>query len=203
MEQKHTDNKGKFIPGFGRVLMGFLAVLAISTTAYAEKPDKENGKGNSGKNKQEQQDRKGNQKEGRGDRDERQGRDDRDDRKFKGDKSAGKQQKDSGLNTSVDFGFRSDDTRLVREYYGSQAAKGNCPPGLAKKGNGCQPPGQAKKWQRGQPLGKDMRYYDIPNELRLRLPNPPLDHRYVQYGTDVLLIQAGTAIVVDAITNIF
>mgnify|MGYP006150105103 CR=1 FL=1 len=48
-------------------------------------------------------------------------------------------------------------------------------PGLAKKGNGCQPPGQAKQWQKGRALGSDVRYYDIPNELRIRLPVPPLD----------------------------
>ena len=33
-------------------------------------------------------------------------------------------------------------------YYGYCA--GGCPPGLAKKHNGCMPPGQAKKLYRGQ-----------------------------------------------------
>ena len=33
----------------------------------------------------------------------------------------------------------------VRDYYGSQFQSGRCPPGLAKKHNGCMPSGQAKK----------------------------------------------------------
>lgn len=168
-----------------RPLMVAIATLMIATTsAYAEKPEKGNGNGNSGKNKSEQQD-KGNKS-------------DKGNKADKGNKS----QKDGGVDTAVNFSFRSDDSRLVRDFYGKQAAQGKCPPGLAKKGNGCQPPGQAKNWQRGQPLGSDVRYYDIPNELRLRLPAPPRDHRYVQSGTDLLLIQAGTAIVVDAIVDI-
>lgn len=115
------------------------------------------------------------------------------------------QEKRSGKpnkNDQVNFSFRSDDTRLIRDYYGVQAAKGNCPPGLAKKNNGCQPPGQAKKWQRGSPLPSDVRYYDIPNDLRLRLPPPPNNYGYVQTGTDVLLIDLGTRLVVDAIVDI-
>ena len=41
------------------------------------------------------------------------------------------------------IGFGSDDRRVVRDYYGTQARAGHCPPGLAKKQNGCLPPGQA------------------------------------------------------------
>lgn len=182
--------------------LALLAAFAFSGLAYADKPDKDNGKGNSGKNKQEQVDRQDKQ-DRQGNKPDKGNKDDKADRGNKADKSAGKQQKDQGLNASISFGFGNDDIRLVRDYYGGQIAKGNCPPGLAKKGNGCQPPGQAKKWQRGQALGSDIRYYDIPNELRIRLPVPPINHRYVQYGTDLLLITVGTAIVVDAITDIF
>ncbi|HMI41744.1 MAG TPA: hypothetical protein VK485_11000 [Sphingomicrobium sp.] len=50
---------------------------------------------------------------------------------------------------------------------------GGCPPGLAKKNNGCLPPGQAKKlFARGQrvPYGYDglMRYDRLPYDLRNR-----------------------------------
>lgn len=104
--------------------------------------------------------------------------------------------------SAVVIGFGSDDRRLVSEYYGARARKGKCPPGLAKKHNGCQPPGQAKKWQKGQPLAKDIRYYELPKELRVRLPVPPPDHRYVQIAGDILLIAVGTGMVVDAIEDI-
>src|SRR5215831_16814360 len=43
------------------------------------------------------------------------------------------------------------DRNEVYSYYRTEHAAGNCPPGLAKKGNGCLPPGQAKKqWTMGQ-----------------------------------------------------
>jgi Ni/Co efflux regulator RcnB len=103
---------------------------------------------------------------------------------------------------SVTFAFSSDDHRIVSEYYGHQARSGKCPPGLAKKHNGCQPPGQAKKWQKGQPLAKDVRYYELPRELRVRLPLPPPNHRYVQIAGDILLIATGTSMVIDAIEDI-
>ena len=41
---------------------------------------------------------------------------------------------------------------IVREYYAGRFRGGRCPPGLAKKHNGCMPPGQAKKWQLGLTL---------------------------------------------------
>ena len=104
--------------------------------------------------------------------------------------------------SAVAFSFGSDDRRIISEYYGPQARKGNCPPGLAKKKNGCQPPGQAKKWQKGQPLAKDITYYELPKELRVRLPVPPPNHRYVQIAGDILMIAAGTGMVVDAIEDI-
>lgn len=103
---------------------------------------------------------------------------------------------------SAAFKFGSDDRRIVSEYYGTQVRKGKCPPGLAKKNNGCQPPGQAKKWQQGQPLAKDIKYYELPKELRVRLPAPPPNHRYVQVAGDILVIATGTSMVIDAIEDI-
>lgn len=40
---------------------------------------------------------------------------------------------------------RNGTTRLFRDRDRQRTAIAGCPPGLAKKGNGCQPPGQAKK----------------------------------------------------------
>lgn len=163
------------------------ALLIASGSAYAEKPEK--GNGNQGKNK-EQSEQRGQKENRKGGGNEKGNRVD--------------EGRDSGQGgVSVSFNFGGAETRIVRDYYGGQVAKGKCPPGLAKKGNGCQPPGQAKQWQKGRALGSDVRYYDIPNELRIRLPAPPLNHKYVQLGTDLLLIAVGTAIVVDAIDGIF
>ena len=163
------------------------ALLIASGSAYAEKPEK--GNGNQGKNKE--------QSEQRGQKENRKGGGNEKGNRVDGGRDSGQ----GGV--SVSFNFGGAETRIVRDYYGGQVAKGKCPPGLAKKGNGCQPPGQAKQWQKGRALGSDVRYYDIPNELRIRLPAPPLNHKYVQLGTDLLLIAVGTAIVVDAIDGIF
>ena len=89
----------------------------------------------------------------------------------------------------------------VREYYDDQFRSGHCPPGLAKKHNGCMPPGQAKKWQVGQPLPRDVIYYSVPQPLVVQIGPPPPGHRYVRVATDILLIAIGTGMVVDAIQD--
>jgi Ni/Co efflux regulator RcnB len=90
----------------------------------------------------------------------------------------------------------------VREYYDEQFRGGRCPPGLAKKHNGCMPPGQAKKWQIGRPLPRDVIYYSVPQPLVLQIGPPPSGHRYVRVGTDILLLAIGTGLVVDAIQDL-
>ena len=62
---------------------------------------------------------------------------------------------------------------------------GGCPPGLAKKGNGCMPPGQAKKlYNIGQrfPLnyGNRWSYNQIPYDIRTRYHLPQTSNYY--YG---------------------
>ena len=54
------------------------------------------------------------------------------------------------------------DRSTVSSYYRDEFARGNCPPGLAKKNNGCLPPGQAQKaWMVGQPLPQAVQYYPL------------------------------------------
>jgi Ni/Co efflux regulator RcnB len=98
--------------------------------------------------------------------------------------------------------FDPDAQRAIHDYYGAEFRAGKCPPGLAKKHNGCLPPGQAKKWAMGQPLPAKLRYYELPQDLYVRLPPPPENHRYVRVASDILLIAVGTSMVVDAIQDI-
>lgn len=62
---------------------------------------------------------------------------------------------------------------------------GGCPPGLAKKHNGCMPPGQAKKMYRGQRwqsgYGTYYAYNRIPYDVRRRYD---LNSRYRYYYND-------------------
>lgn len=89
----------------------------------------------------------------------------------------------------------------VREYYAEQFRGGRCPPGLAKKKNGCMPPGQAKKWRVGRPLPRDVIYYSVPQPLVLQIGPPPSGYRYVRVASDILMIAIGTGMVVDAIQD--
>jgi hypothetical protein len=63
---------------------------------------------------------------------------------------------------------------------------GGCPPGLAKKNNGCLPPGQAKKFRVGQryDLGYGTRYGfgQIPYNLRNQYDLDPRDRYYYNNG---------------------
>lgn len=90
----------------------------------------------------------------------------------------------------------------VREYFAQEHSRGFCPPGLAKKNNGCMPPGQAKKWQVGRPLPRDVIYYDLPPRLVVQIGAPPAGHRYVRVAADILLIAIGTGVVIDAIQDL-
>ncbi len=87
----------------------------------------------------------------------------------------------------------------LHDYYGEQYSRGRCPPGLAKKHNGCMPPGQAKKWNVGQPLPRDVIYYNVPASLTVQFGAPPAGHRYVRVASDILLIAIATGLVVAAL----
>jgi hypothetical protein len=85
----------------------------------------------------------------------------------------------------------------VREYY---AGRKDCPPGLAGKNNACMPPGQAKQWRIGHPVPKGPGIAPVPQEVLVLLPKVPPGHQYIAYAGDILLIAAGSRMVVDGIT---
>jgi Ni/Co efflux regulator RcnB len=97
--------------------------------------------------------------------------------------------------------FSDDHKMVVRDYYGHPAS-GRCPPGLARKQNGCLPPGHAKKWRMGQPLPREVVYYPVPPVLVTQIGPPPSRHKYVRVAGDILLIAIGTGMVVDAIEDL-
>jgi Ni/Co efflux regulator RcnB len=128
----------------------------------------------------------------------------------KGKGKGGDERHDKGKGKGHDKGrgehgehFFSDRHRVVvHDYYGEAFRSGRCPPGLAKKHNGCMPPGQAKKWRIGRPLPREVVYYPVPQDLIVRLGPPPSGYRYVRVEGDILLLAIGTAIVVDALQNL-
>jgi Ni/Co efflux regulator RcnB len=64
------------------------------------------------------------------------------------------------------------------------------------------PPGLARRWEIGRPLPRDVIFYDVPVEIVVRLSPPPAGYRYVRVASDLLLIAAGTGMVVDAIRDL-
>ena len=103
---------------------------------------------------------------------------------------------------SVTVHFNDQQRTAVRKYYSERMHSGHCPPGLAKKNNGCLPPGQAKKWAVGQALPRDVIFYDPSPEIVIRLGTPPPSHRFVRVANDILLIAVGTGMVMDAIADL-
>src|SRR5690606_21591698 len=100
-------------------------------------------------------------------------------------RSGGKAGHDRGSTVTVSIGFGGDARAVVRDYYGAHG----CPPGLAKKHNGCLPPGQAKKrWTIGRPLPRDVIFHDVPADLVVKIGLPPEGYKYVRAAADILMI---------------
>lgn len=161
-----------------------LAGLAFMPLAHAEKPDW----AGRGKPDQEQERRPSDRRYER----EREGR-----QYERTDRHAYEQRR-----AMVELRFSDGDRRFIRDYYGAQMRSGYCPPGLAKKNNGCLPPGPARKWHVGQPLPADLRRYPLPPDVLIRLPMPPAGHEFVRVASDILLIAVGTGMVVDAVEDL-
>ncbi len=107
---------------------------------------------------------------------------------------------DSGANLSIDIHIGGGDRTIIKNYI-AEDYHAHCPPGLAKKHNGCLPPGQAKKrYVVGQALPAAVVFSPVPSALLVKLKPVPAGFQYVQVDKDVLLISAATHKVVDAIT---
>jgi hypothetical protein len=90
-----------------------------------------------------------------------------------------------------------------RSYWTEAYGRGNCPPGLAKKHNGCLPPGQAKKrYVVGHRLPATVIVQPLPPVLVPRLGPAPRGYEYVMVDGDVLKLAVGTRLVVDALNAI-
>jgi Ni/Co efflux regulator RcnB len=98
--------------------------------------------------------------------------------------------------------FGENDRVVVHGYFAGLAERGRCPPGLAKKHDGCLPPGQAKRWSIGRPLPRDVIFYSLPQELVVQLTPPPAGYRYVRVASDILMIAVGTGMVTAAIEDL-
>jgi Ni/Co efflux regulator RcnB len=95
------------------------------------------------------------------------------------------------------------DRDMVRTYYRTEYGAGRCPPGLAKKNNGCMPPGQVNRtWVIGQPLPPEIVHYPMPRELWVQLTPPPYGYEYVQVNDDIVLISTATRVIAGLLGNL-
>lgn len=168
------------------LISSLLAVSLFTANAWAEKPDHAGNPNKGGKQSQQ---------------DKQYGRDDG--RQQAGDRQGGRDHGDGGnVDVRVNAYFGDNQRSVVRDYYSSSYRGGHCPPGLAKKRNGCMPPGQAKKWRVGHALPRDVVYYDLPPRVIIDLGAPPVGYKYVRVAADILLIAIGTGMVIDAIQDL-
>ena len=99
--------------------------------------------------------------------------------------------------------FNDQQRTYARQYYSQNYGQGrNCPPGLAKKHNGCMPPGQAKKWAVGQPVPRGVTVYSVAPPVLRQLPPAPYGYRYARIGGDIVLVQQQNNLIVDIIVGL-
>jgi hypothetical protein len=99
--------------------------------------------------------------------------------------------------------FIDADRDAYNRYWVDTYGRGKCPPGLAKKHNGCLPPGQAKKrYAIGQPLPPVVVVERVPTVLVPRLRTAPPGYEYVWVDGDVLLMETRSRRIADAIAAI-
>lgn len=101
-------------------------------------------------------------------------------------------------------GYFDDQHRTyVHQYYSQHYGnKHGCPPGLAKKNNGCMPPGQARNWAVGQPIPRGVTVYSVPQPVIVQLPPAPYGYRYARIGNDIVLVQQQNNLIIDIMLNV-
>jgi len=163
----------------GSILLVFMFLL--SGTAWADRPE---WAGRDGENDKKQKHKQG--RDGEKNRD--------DDGRY--------QSRQGSIEINVGGYFGEKQRSETNDYYKKRSHSGHCPPGLAKKKNGCAPPGHAKKWAMGERLPRDVTYQSIDPAIRIKLGTPPEGHKFVRVATDILLIAVGTGMVIDAIQDL-
>lgn len=100
----------------------------------------------------------------------------------------------------VDIIFGESERGHIRDHYRDGYAAQSCPPGLAKKRNGCLPPGQAKKtYRKGDAIPDDVVLLPIPDRLRIRLKPLPAGYFYRYVDGQVLVVAKAAKKVIDAV----
>jgi Ni/Co efflux regulator RcnB len=121
----------------------------------------------------------------------------------KPDKAGKKMAKRQRENVQPGTYFNDTQRTYARQYYSQNYGGGkNCPPGLARKHNGCMPPGQARNWSVGQPVPRGVTVYSVAPPVLRHLPPAPYGYRYARIGGDIVLVQQQNNLIVDIIVGL-
>ena len=163
-----------------RIVALACASLFISGTAFA----KDRGDGEHGNGKYKDKGNKHSQKE-------------------QGEQQEERQERKQRQEVQQGSYFNDQQREYARQYY-SQNYGGSkkCPPGLAKKNNGCMPPGQARNWAIGQPVPVGVPVYAVAVPVLRQLPPAPYGYRYARLGDDIVLVQQQNNLVIDIIVGL-
>ena len=121
----------------------------------------------------------------------------------KPDKPGKSKGKSKGQDAQFAVTFTATQREAAQAYFVEKHGRAGCPPGLAKKGNGCLPPGQAKKrYTVNKALPKGVPTQPPSAELSIRIGAPPAGYMYVVLDGDLVKLAVGTMLVVDAIDGL-
>lgn len=178
------------------VLLTAATLLFVSMPGFAK--DKGNGGGGDDEGKHAQKEYRKSQK--RAEKDYEKDNKDDDKQYRKGQRHAEKRQREEIRQGTY---FDEQQRIIVRQYYTTNYGNGKkCPPGLAKKQNGCMPPGQVRYWQVGQPIPRNVTVYSVPQPVIQLLPPAPYGYRYARVGSDIVLVQQQNNLIVDIIKGL-
>ena len=116
----------------------------------------------------------------------------------------------NGIIDSRERGFRDRDRDgrddRFEDGFDNRFAANNCPPGLAKKNNGCLPPGQAKRmFREGQRVPNGYNYYtdysNIPEQYRDQY-NLDRNSRYIYRNGQIYVVDPRTSLVQRIISSL-
>jgi len=100
--------------------------------------------------------------------------------------------------SSVRVVFTDHDRRLINDYY--EPRYRNLPPGQAKRDR--LPPGHAWRARHNQPISDDVRWRYLPPDLDQRLTRLPSEYVRVVVGTDVVIMNVRTRVVLDILEDV-
>jgi len=179
-----------------RVGIFLMAMSLISGSAFADRPEWA-GHGDDGHKKHKKHK---NKHEGKRDREWED--DDRDDDRRERRHKVQYQSHESGVTVQIGGYFGDRQITETHEYYRERARTGHCPPGLAKKNNGCAALRRDRDWHIGENIPQHARYDEIDPSIQIKLGLPPPGHKFVQVASDILMIAVGSGLIIDAIQDL-